>query len=149
MGNVLLEVLNEVLEDLTKRMAETEKIIGKAEEDLKNAREVAEGLEKDRQSKADKDELLHKKIDVLRDYITELGKCPTALTEKVTKLNLEKMHVSHARVSAEEAMGRAYTHFQSKDDDLNILRGDYEALKRNWCEVSALISQKHGNDNNK
>jgi chromosome segregation ATPase len=142
---MLLEILNEVLGDVTKRMRQAQANIEKCEAEVREGKRVVEVFEERLKCEAYKQEQVTKKLQVLTIYIGHLEKYPHALTAKMQKLEEERKRTAEAHSLADVRLNCAWDEVNDKKTQLAVLRQEYTARQEEWREVSELASKKRAN----
>jgi chromosome segregation ATPase len=141
MSEVLLKILNETLNELAERMKAVQGAIEKHQGEMREKQKEVQ-LAEDRQKCATyEDEQAGQRIEVLRGYLTRLGKQPHALMNKMKILGDEQDRTAHARRVAGEQVVSPLQDLRSRQTRLAVLQQDHGELQKQWSEMSELISK--------
>jgi DNA repair ATPase RecN len=144
MDEILMEVLNETLEEVTKRMTDVKASIEGAQRDLDGAQEAAKGLEKVQKCKTYEDDRVKQKMETLRMYLNRFDseKRPLALIEKMEKLTAERGRTYEASFQAGRKVSGAHDGLKERRNHLGMLRQEHAQLQQQWDEMAELITQE-------
>lgn len=136
---MLLEMLNEIVHELTEETQQINTAISQARIAVQNAQNNWQSAKDEETPAIYEDEQIKQKYKVLMDYCNGLSQKPQALLDKMTRLSNEQVETSRKRENAHGPVQLRQQDVRASESRLGMLQEKDKKVQQQLREVSKHI----------